>query len=106
MPGKGLSILVSLCRMSTAIAAVLWNVRGHCTMVERKIELRRRRARRKKLIKLRDKLATAKEGKEKHTVLRMMHIIGPWWRVWLEWALCNQHLRYPGLEASSSAPPP
>jgi hypothetical protein len=49
-------------------------------MVERKIELRRRRARHKKLLKLKDKLATAKEGKEKDTILAKIRIVSPWWR--------------------------
>jgi hypothetical protein len=56
------------------------DARGHCTMVERKIELRRRRSRRKKLLKLKDKLATAKEGKEKDAVLSKIHIVSPWWK--------------------------
>ncbi len=49
-------------------------------MVERKMELRRRRARRKKLLKLKDKLAGAKEGKEKDAVLAKIHIVSPWWK--------------------------
>ena len=49
-------------------------------MVERKIELRRRRSRRKKLLKLKDKLATAKEGKEKDGILSKIHVISPWWK--------------------------
>ncbi len=48
-------------------------------MVERKIELRRRNSRRKKLLKLKDKLAVAKEGKEKEAVLTKIHVISPWW---------------------------
>jgi hypothetical protein len=49
-------------------------------MVERKIELRRRRSRRKKLLKLKDKLAKAKEGKDKDTILNKIHIVSPWWK--------------------------
>jgi hypothetical protein len=49
-------------------------------MVERKIELRRRRSRRKKLLKLKDKLSAAKEGKEKDAVLTKIHVISPWWK--------------------------
>lgn len=49
-------------------------------MVERKIELRRRRARRKKLLKLKDKLATAKEGREKDAVLTKIRAVSPWWK--------------------------
>ena len=48
-------------------------------MVEKKIELRRRRARAKKLLKLKGKLATAKEGKEKDAILGKIHIVSPWW---------------------------
>jgi len=49
-------------------------------MVERKIELRRRRARRKKLFKLKDKLATAKEGREKDALLTKIRTVSPWWK--------------------------
>jgi hypothetical protein len=49
-------------------------------MVERKIELRRRRSRRKKLLKLKEKLAKAKEGKEKDAVLAKIHVASPWWK--------------------------
>ena len=50
-------------------------------MVEKKIELRRRRARGKKMTKLKAKLAAAKEGKDKDTVLAKIHRISPWWQV-------------------------
>jgi hypothetical protein len=49
-------------------------------MVERKIELRRRRARAKKMDKLKGKLATAKDGKEKDGVLAKISRISPWWK--------------------------
>jgi hypothetical protein len=49
-------------------------------MVERRSELKRRRTRRKKLLKLRAKLATAKEGREKDQILHKIHVISPWWR--------------------------
>ena len=49
-------------------------------MVERKIELRRRRARAKKLIKLKAKLASAKNAHEKDLVLQKIHRISPWWK--------------------------
>lgn len=49
-------------------------------MVERKIELRRRNSRRKKLLKLKEKLATAKDAKEKDAVLAKIHVISPWWK--------------------------
>ncbi|MCI0378224.1 MAG: hypothetical protein L0215_11510 [Gemmataceae bacterium] len=49
-------------------------------MVERKIELRRRRARKKKLNKLKDRLAAAKDGKDRDAVLAKIHVISPWWK--------------------------
>jgi hypothetical protein len=49
-------------------------------MVERKIELRRRRSRAKKMVKLKAKLAHAKDGKERDTVLLKIHRISPWWQ--------------------------
>jgi hypothetical protein len=49
-------------------------------MVERKIELRRRRTRHKKLLKLKDKLATAKDPKEKDVILAKIHVVSPWWK--------------------------
>jgi hypothetical protein len=48
-------------------------------MVERKIELRRRRQRHKKLMKLKDKLAVAKDSHQKETILQKIHQISPWW---------------------------
>jgi hypothetical protein len=49
-------------------------------MVERKSELRRRRARQKKLRKLKARLATAKDGREKDQILRKIHAQSPWWK--------------------------
>lgn len=48
-------------------------------MVERKIELRRRRTRGAKLAKYKLKLASAKEGKERDDILKKIHRISPWW---------------------------
>jgi hypothetical protein len=48
-------------------------------MVERKIELRRRRARKKKLTKLKAKLAAAKDGRDKDAILAKIHVVSPWW---------------------------
>ena len=48
-------------------------------MVERKSELKRRRHRKKKMSKLKARLATAKDGREKENVLRKIHILSPWW---------------------------
>jgi hypothetical protein len=49
-------------------------------MVERKMELRRQRARRKKLLKLKDRLAKAKTNSERDTVLKKIHRISPFWQ--------------------------
>ncbi len=49
-------------------------------MVERKIELKRRYHRKKKLRKLKARLATAKDGREKEAVLRKIRILSPWWK--------------------------
>jgi hypothetical protein len=48
-------------------------------MVERKTELKRRYHRKKKLAKLKAKLATAKDGREKDNILRKIHVISPFW---------------------------
>ena len=49
-------------------------------MVEKKIELRRRRSRHKKLNKLKDKLASAKDNREREVILSKIHIVSPWWK--------------------------
>lgn len=49
-------------------------------MVEKKIELRRRRSRHKKLEKLKGKLAKAKDGKDKDQILAKIHVVSPWWK--------------------------
>jgi hypothetical protein len=49
-------------------------------MVERRSELKRRQARKKKMFKLKTKLATAKEGREKELVLQKIHVMSPWWK--------------------------
>jgi len=48
-------------------------------MVERQIELRRRRTRGKKLAKLKDKLAAAKDDRDREAVLLKIKRISPWW---------------------------
>ena len=48
-------------------------------MVERRKELDARYHRKKKLAKLKAKLATAKDGRERDTVLKKIHKISPWW---------------------------
>jgi hypothetical protein len=49
-------------------------------MVERKIELRRRRTRREKMRKLKTKLAAAKSGGEREALLQKIHRLSPWWK--------------------------
>ena len=49
-------------------------------MVERKMELRRKRSRRAKMSKLKDKLAKAKTGGDKDATLKKIHRISPWWK--------------------------
>ena len=48
-------------------------------MVERRKELNQRYHRKKKLAKLKAKLAAAKDGREKDTILKKIHRISPWW---------------------------
>lgn len=49
-------------------------------MVEKKIELRRTRSRRKKLTKLKGKLAKAKTNGDRDQVLKKIHRISPFWK--------------------------
>jgi hypothetical protein len=49
-------------------------------MVERRSELKRRRSRHKKLAKLKGKLASAKDGRERDQVLQKIRIVSPWWK--------------------------
>ena len=48
-------------------------------MVERKIELNRRQRRRKKMFKLKDKLARAKDNRERELLLQKIHHLSPLW---------------------------
>jgi hypothetical protein len=48
-------------------------------MVERKKELKRRYSRKKKMAKLKARLATTKEGRERDTLLRKIHFLSPSW---------------------------
>jgi hypothetical protein len=48
-------------------------------MVERRKELDARYGRKKKLAKLKARLATAKDGRERDTILKKIHKISPWW---------------------------
>lgn len=49
-------------------------------MVERKKELRRSRARRKKILKLKEKLAAAKTSGDKEQILVKIQRLSPWWQ--------------------------
>jgi hypothetical protein len=48
-------------------------------MVERKSELKRRRHRREKMFKLKTRLATAKEGREREQILKKIRRLSPMW---------------------------
>lgn len=48
-------------------------------MVERRIELNRRYHRKKKLAKLKSKLAAAKTGGDREQLLRKIRLLSPWW---------------------------
>jgi hypothetical protein len=48
-------------------------------MVERRKELNRRYQRKKKLKKLKRRLTTAKDGRERDNVLKKIHSISPTW---------------------------
>ena len=48
-------------------------------MVERRIELDRRFQRKKKMRKLKAKLAAAKDARERGPILEKIHRISPWW---------------------------
>ena len=48
-------------------------------MVERRSELKRRYHRKAKMTKLKAKLAAAKTGGEKDTILKKIHALSPWW---------------------------
>lgn len=52
---------------------------GSSKMVERRKELDARYQRKKKLNKLKARLASAKDGRERETVLKKIHKISPWW---------------------------
>jgi hypothetical protein len=48
-------------------------------MVERRSELNRRYHRKKKLKKLKAKLAAVKDGREREKILGKIHRLSPWW---------------------------
>jgi len=49
-------------------------------MVERRTELNRRYHRKKKLAKLKARLAEAKSNSEREAILQKIHRISPWWQ--------------------------
>lgn len=48
-------------------------------MVERRIELDRRYQKKKKMNKLKKKLAMAKDNREKEEIVNKIKVISPWW---------------------------
>lgn len=48
-------------------------------MVERRIELNRHYRRKRKMAKLKKKLATAKDSRTREEILKKIHKISPWW---------------------------
>jgi hypothetical protein len=50
-------------------------------MVERRMELKRRRHRRKKMLKLKAKLAAAKDGRDREAIVKKIHVLSPWWKL-------------------------
>ena len=48
-------------------------------MVERRKELDRRYQRKKKMSKLKAKLAAAKDARERDVILKKIKVISPWW---------------------------
>jgi hypothetical protein len=49
-------------------------------MVERRSELNRRYHRKKKLAKLKAKLAHAKDAREREHILKKIHVVSPLWK--------------------------
>jgi hypothetical protein len=49
-------------------------------MVERKIELGRQRRRKKKMLKLKRKLAAAKDAREREHIVQKIRKVSPWWK--------------------------
>ena len=49
-------------------------------MVERRSELNRRYHRKRKLKKLKSRLASAKDNREREKVLHKIHMLSPWWK--------------------------
>lgn len=49
-------------------------------MVERRSELNRRYGRKRKMAKLKAKLAAAKDGRERDAILKKIHALSPLWQ--------------------------
>lgn len=49
-------------------------------MVERRKELDQRYQRKKKMAKLKARLAAAKDSRDREAVLKKIHVISPWWK--------------------------
>lgn len=49
-------------------------------MVERRIELRRRYHRKKKLAKLKARLAAVTDNREREKIMKKIRILSPWWQ--------------------------
>lgn len=49
-------------------------------MVERRTELNRRYHRKKKMAKLKARLAEVKSNSERETILKKIRILSPWWQ--------------------------
>jgi hypothetical protein len=54
-------------------------LRGTSIMAERRKELKRRRHRREKMLKLKSKLAAAKDGRERENIMRKIRMLSPLW---------------------------
>jgi hypothetical protein len=50
-------------------------------MVERRTELNRRYHRKKKMAKLKAKLAAARDPRDRDAILKKIHILSPWWEM-------------------------
>jgi hypothetical protein len=48
-------------------------------MVERRCELKRRYHRKKKMAKLKMRLAAAKNDRDKDVILKKIRVLSPWW---------------------------
>jgi hypothetical protein len=53
---------------------------GTTIMVERRTELKRRYHRKKKMAKLKARLAAVKSNSEREAILKKIHALSPWWQ--------------------------